>query len=224
MMYGGPHSDVDLEADFEIQTAIQESISRDANDMSSHSQVPAEVNAQISSALLHSADADSGPRVVLLKFSRRPRALGEALLHAPELADCIQALQSHGFQVELQSGAKVFVHPEHYEATLEAIRLGGWTLFPNHVVTEVHLEEVVLGIVKKLRRESGESVHPKGSRVVPLGFATAAAQQDSEVRVARTFIEIRLPTSLYSTSHTGPRPASTTDMDPRKGKKYRGKR
>merc|ERR1719247_3270226 len=120
--------------------------------MDSHSQVPAEVNAQISSALLYcadDADADSGPRVVLLKFSRRPRSLGEALLNAPELADCIQALQSHGFHVELQSGAKVFVHPEHYEATLEAIRLGGWTLFPNHVVTEVHLEEVVLGIVKK---------------------------------------------------------------------------
>merc|ERR1719271_2021141 len=114
-MYAEPHSDVDFEADFETQIAIEESISRDANDMSSHSQVPAEVNAQISSALLHSADADSGPRVVLLKFSRRPRSLSEALLNAPELADCIQALQLHGFHVELQSGAKVFVHPEHYK-------------------------------------------------------------------------------------------------------------
>ena len=71
----------------------------------------------------------------------------------------------------MQSGAKVFVHPKHYEATLEAIRLGGWTPYPNHVVTEVDLEAVVLGVVEKL--PGRESVHPRGSHVVPLGFATA---------------------------------------------------
>jgi len=214
-------SDVDLE-DCETQTAIEESMSRDANRMNSPGQVPAEVNEQISNALLHSAGADSGPRVVLLKFSRRPRSLSDVLLDAPELADCIQALQSQGFCVELQSGAKVFVRPEYYEATLEAIRLGGWTLFPNHVVTEVHLEAVVLGIVEKL--PCRESVHPRGSHVVPLAFATSAAHQESKVNVSRTFIEVRLPTSLRSESHTGPRTASTTDMDPRKGSNHRGKR
>ena len=87
----------------------------------------------------------------------------------------------------MQSGAKVFVHPKHYEATLEAIRLGGWTPYPNHVVTEVNLEAVVLGIVEKL--PGRESVHPRGSHVVPLGFATAAAQEESKVCVNKTFLE-----------------------------------
>lgn len=207
---------------YDIQTAIQESVSSEANHLNSHSQAPAEVNAQISSALLKTADADSGPRVVLLKFSRRPRSFTEALLQAPELADCIEALQSHGFCAELQCGAKIFVRPEHYSATLEAIRLGGWKLFPNHVVTEVYLEQVVLGIVEKLPWRA--SVHPRGSHVVPLGFATSAAEHEGNIQVARTFVQVRLPTSLRSESHSGPRTASTTDMDLRKGSNHRGKR
>merc|ERR1712157_635304 len=63
-------------------------------------------------------DAENGPRVRLLKFSRSPPALGKALLEAPELHAWRQDLKAQGLPVELPSGAKVFVRPETYRPSI----------------------------------------------------------------------------------------------------------
>lgn len=216
-----PLTDTSIE-DCGVQAALENSISQGEQTEKADGEAPQNVNAQISNALLLGADVDAGPRVVILRFSRCPKSLGEALLHAPELVGCAEALKVRGFSVELEKGAKVFVHPELYEATLEAVRLGAWTLCPNHVITEVRLEEVVLRVVNRL--PSRDSVHPKGSQTVPLGFASFAVEHDSEISVTRSFIEVRIPSSLRSASRTGPRTVSTTDMFARKGGNPRGKR
>merc|ERR1712232_1141790 len=83
---------------------------------------------QVSDACIPTRLEELGPRVVLLTLSRRPQALREILLQAPELDGCRAALAEHGFAVELDSGAKAFVRPEHYEAVLSAVRLAGLSL------------------------------------------------------------------------------------------------
>merc|ERR1712100_523341 len=88
------------------------------------SQDAASVNAQLSNALLQQHHAPGTHlKVVLMRFSRSPQTFRKALLEAPELADWRHALESQGHTVELNSGAKVFVKPEHYRAVLEEIRL-----------------------------------------------------------------------------------------------------
>lgn len=193
-----------------VQTAIEASI---ADAASSHD--VAVVNAQIGDALLRSSAADDGAQIVLLKFSRRPAALQKMLLEADELAPCRSALEAQGFSVTLPSGAKMLVQPDHYGPALEAIRLYSLNLHPNHVLVEPNLERMVIGLAKKLCGR--ESVYPKSKDVLPLEFATVTHNEAEQVVISRTFVHIRVPSSLRSESDAAaPRTASTTDADPRK--------
>mmetsp|Transcript_157838 Transcript_157838/g.290831 ORF Transcript_157838/g.290831 Transcript_157838/m.290831 type:complete len:507 (-) Transcript_157838:155-1675(-) len=175
------------------------------------------VNAQLSEALVRSSLATDGPRVLLLKLSRSSEAMRRLLLESEELAHCRAALESQGVAVELASGAKIFVRPEHYVPVHEALRLHSMTLYNDHVIVDVDLEPVVTELVRSLRGRS--NVYPKRTDILPLGFASAAASMNgtTPVVVDRTFINIRVPSSLYTESDpTAPRTASTTDADPRK--------
>jgi len=211
----------ELEATVEdviAQKAIEESIREQSVPGSADA-----VNAQLSAALVHKTHLDSGPRILLLKFSRRPAALRASLTKAPELVACKETLEEHGFSSELPSGAKVFVSWEHYEPALEAVRLAGMKLFPDNVLVDESLEPVVLQLVHQLRGRNW--VHPKDSQVVPLAFPQAALQAEHQIDVSRTFIHVRLPTSLLSPSQTGgERMVSTTDADPRKSVNHRRRR
>jgi len=65
-------------------------------------------------------------------------------MKSPDLEPCSCDLEQHGYTVELDSGAKVFVDPELYEPVLEAIRLGGWVLYPEHVIVNIALESTII--------------------------------------------------------------------------------
>mmetsp|Transcript_42849 Transcript_42849/g.82013 ORF Transcript_42849/g.82013 Transcript_42849/m.82013 type:complete len:896 (+) Transcript_42849:82-2769(+) len=171
------------------------------------------VNAQISDALMRKTPAPSGPKVVLLTFSRDPAALAQTLLQAAELAPFKEALAAEGLDVQLPSGAKIFVRPEHHGPTVEAIRLYGLSLKPKHVVVEAELEQDVLKLVESLRPKK---VYAKTRTIMPLALAELAGNCDYEVDISRTFIDIRVSSSLCSYPDQSHHAASTTQADPRK--------
>merc|ERR1712183_1171592 len=98
------------------------------------------------------------------------------------------------------------VHAHLYDVVLEALRLGSFHLFPEHVIVEPDLEEVVIDLITKVPKR--EKVYSRSASVVPLGLATASTQIDQEVSVSRTFINIRTPSSLLSEGGSGLRTVS----------------
>lgn len=181
-----------------------------------------EANAHVSDALLGTRADELGPKVVLLAFSRSPHAFRMVFQQAPELESCRRALTMYNFALELESGTKMLVRPEHYNPTLEAIRLAGWHLSHQHVFVDVELEKVVIGLLQSL--PGREKVHPRGVASVPLAFASATSSMEADVTISRTFVNIRVPSSMRSSDGTGLCTVSTTDADKRKGKNKRGKK
>jgi len=154
-----------------------------------------------------------------MRFSRSPQAFSNALMHCADLASVRESLKDHGFPVELPSGAKLFVQPDDYCAVLEAVRLGQWVLHPSDIIVDPTLEASVLQVARNLPRdEAGRraKVLPRGSQVVPLNFAAKSVELGSVVYQARTFINIKVPSSS-SQQYT----KSTTDASTRKVKNHR---
>jgi len=164
-------------------------------------------NAQVSNAILRSCFVESS--TVLLEFSRDPKSFHQALLNCTALSDCRTALQEHGYSAELPSQAKIFVPPHLFEPCLEAVRLAGHELKPRHVLVTTDLEGAVMQAVKEPGNPS--KVRCKSRRTVPLGLGTAACDIDAPVVIRRTFIEVRLASSLHSAPSSAPVTASTTD-------------
>eukprot|EP00931_Biecheleriopsis_adriatica_P090684 TRINITY_DN64626_c0_g1_i1.p1 TRINITY_DN64626_c0_g1~~TRINITY_DN64626_c0_g1_i1.p1 ORF type:complete len:875 (-),score=146.94 TRINITY_DN64626_c0_g1_i1:77-2563(-) len=155
-------------------------------------------------------DAEFRQEVVLLKFLRPSGALRDALLSAPKLAECKALLERHSYTAELESGAKVFVSPDHFTPLMEAIRMGKWQLYPEHVFVDPGLEEVVLGVARGLPRSAKVYCHKAGLKrySVPTGFAAEVSgldDPDISVEYQRSFVHVRLPSSLVSNrSYAGP--------------------
>ena len=76
-------------------------------------------------------------------------------------------MEERGFAVELDSGAKVFVRPEHYVPVKEALRLGGWPLHADNVLVDPELEATLLEVLGRLPREAG--VRVRSAATIPLG-------------------------------------------------------
>jgi len=181
-----------------------------------------DLNAAVGEMVLKRQLAKVGIHVLLLKVSRRPGGLREALLASPDLSPCRHALEEHGFAVKLRSGAYVFVRPENYQPTMEAIRLQGRKLYPNNIIADVELEKVVKDVVRSL--PGRDKVYTKrGVEVIPLAFPSAVASSNYRVSVRRTFIDISVPSSLCSAQASGQRTASTTDAEHSKGANPRTK-
>ena len=155
------------------------------------------MNESVSAALLHRT-AETGKKVVQLRFSRRCKALRDVLLESMELAPSRQILEAAGFPVELESGLKVLVKPEHYEALMGVIK--GQTFSSQDVIVEPELESVVLQLVNGLKKK--EKVYPRGSQVIPLGFLLAAKDANLKVSFSKRTINIKVPSSLRSSSAT----------------------
>jgi len=164
-------------------------------------------NSQISEALLWSHSNSTS--VYLLEFSRDPESFDRALLHAEQLQDCQGALRAHGYSALLPSGAKAFLRPEVFVATLDAVRLLSLDLKPRHVLVVAELEETVTRIVKSLDHD--QRVKCKGRTTVPLAFASAALQSSLDVIISRTFVDIKEQNSLHSSATSGMVTVSTTD-------------
>lgn len=171
------------------------------------------VETKASGSMTGGKSVDDGPRVRLLKFSRSPPALGQALLEAIELQALRKDLQANGLSVELPSGAKMFVRPEHYKPAMDAMRLLGIRLYPDHVIVDPDIEGVILGIVMELRGRN--FVYPKQKEVVPIGLVSSAIESGTRLCVSRTFINI--PIQNTSSDSAAQRTASTTDANDRKG-------
>ena len=72
-------------------------------------------------------------------------------------------MEERGFAVELDSGAKVFVRPEHYVPVKEALRLGGWPLHADNVLVDPALEATLLEVLERLPNEAGVRVRSAAS-------------------------------------------------------------
>ena len=94
---------------------------------------------------------DNG-HVVLMKFNKCPKAFLQALMTSPDLVPWQVALAVRGLDGILPSRAKVFVHPEHYEAVMEAIRRSGLRFHADHVIVEPELEGLVTQVVRKIAK------------------------------------------------------------------------
>lgn len=157
-----------------------------------------------------------GPsHVVLLKYTRSPSAFRAELLSAPQLAQCRKALETHGFQVEIESGAKMFVKPEEYRAAVETIRVNRWELYPDHIVVTPDLEQTVMSVVQGLPKKW--RVYFKERTLLPLGFAAASLQIPASALVSNTFINFRVPPTPVPLPADMFKTCSTTDFDPRNG-------
>jgi hypothetical protein len=121
--------------DLSVQLAIEESTRHSYWNSVALEQARG-ANARASEALLRSQTPEPGPRLLCVVFKRRPAAIREAVLDDPAFDSTRSALAQHNFPVELEGGGKVLTKPEHYEAGLEAMRLLGKRLEPNHVLVE----------------------------------------------------------------------------------------
>jgi len=90
------------------------------------------------------------------------------------------------------------VRPEHYVATMEAIRARGVQLHKSNVVVEEDLAEHVADLI----RRAHFGARPVKSEVVPTGYPV-------RFEVERTFINIRVPSSLVSSSCARAKTANT---------------
>jgi len=178
------------------------------------------INAQLSDALLRGR---SVPHVVLLTFSRCPQAFLDALSDSPELVECQRVLKMHNLHAHVGSptrfGPQVFVYPENYQPLEEALRLSGFPLSGFrcwHVFADAVFADLVTNIATQLPKR--HKIYPRGSSIVPLGFAASVLESSCEASVFKTFIDIHVPSSLCSSANKGSaQTASTTEADFRKG-------
>ncbi|CAE8737343.1 unnamed protein product [Polarella glacialis] len=216
-------------ADPATQSAILESITEAASvePRAGSSSSPLAVNSMVSDALLRSRpEEELGTcvrKVVLLKFSRCDQRFQRALLQRPELEPVRKALDKQGFDVVLPSKAKAFVHPENYEAVLEAIARDKLVLYADHVLVEPELENMVKDVVKGIAKPKAET-----RAFIELSGASSGAQAEKEhqptagtadadvssllnwpLEVERTFIHFKVPSSLFTPSEFAARSFKT---------------
>jgi hypothetical protein len=175
-----------------------------------------DINAQVSDAVLRSRAPDRF--VLLTTFTRDPRALDDAIVRSPEIAEWRQALQAHGYNWKLPCGTKVLVWPQDFEPVLWTIRESGHVFRAKHVFVDPALSDTVIGVVNRIPK--AEKIYPKGTVTVPLNLAAIAAGSEYKVSVLKTFVDV----SRTSSSSGALRTVSTTDADARKGKNHRAGR
>jgi len=171
--------------------------------------------------------------VVLMTFSRSPECLRQALHTCLDLGDCRMLLHQAGKAAELPSGAKIFVPPDRYDATLDALRdrdLKAW-----HVVAATEYEQLVKDVVHSLPKKfkvyfrTAESLSLGSDEHLPYvpprdvdgrSLPVVPTDDDFTIIVSRTFITIDVPSSLWSKSF-GRHTNSTRGVDGRGGKNPR---
>merc|ERR1712232_12026 len=186
---GAPISSLVLSHDeLHEQAVIAESLRHTCAPGAIHTTAPA-VNAQVSDALLRTRSIETGPKVVILKYRRVPKAFKEALASSPLLAPRREALEAHSFAAVFEKGAHIFVKPEHYIATTSAIHANGMQLYSSHVVVESELADHVDALAKSVH----EKAYPCGSTTLSIGYPV-------NFDVQRTFISVAVGSSLLSSS------------------------
>lgn len=196
----------------------------------SPSQVPSE-NSERQPDHLESSDGEDPcmvSAVSLWSFSRSPASFRQVLHMCPRLASCVQLLEDNGYPSELKSGAKLFVHPEQYEAVTQAIK--DYDLRASHIIVAQDLEDSVTAAIQSLPKK--HKVYFRDAQDLHLDHAKESLDADNtapdcdqepldpnvvttagicvQVIVKRTFIHLELPSSMLSRS-CGNRTNSTTN-------------
>jgi len=162
-----------------------------------------------------SQDSDED-KVVLLRFSRSPACLFQALESCPMLRECHQMLVDAGCSKQHPTGAKIFVHPWQFEPVTEA--LGSFNIKAGEIVAASEFEARIQQIAESLPKK--HKVYFRGSESIELletGSSSSSSEEimlekslSDEIIVERTFITIKeKPSSLFSRS-LGPKANSTT--------------
>jgi len=161
-------------------------------------------NAEVLAAHACNGIHEDGPKVAVMKFSRFPAEFKQVVETCPQIELYGQALKAHKFKTVLDNGAKVFVRPEHYIATMNAITtMEAGKLFSSHMVVE---PELVVHLTSLAKNVPGGKVRRRDEhcKVVSLGYPY-------RFNVKWTFLDIP------NIKNAGPKTASTTDVDPRRG-------
>merc|ERR1712050_795915 len=176
-----------------MQLAIEDSTKTRVVAASALSPELADVNAQVSDALLR---CQKGLHVVLHTLSRFPRALMNRFQQNPALSACLHDMEENGLSCQVNQdgrlGPFVFVRPEHHGPLEEALRSLGFELaaFRHwHVFADEELSPIISKIVKALPKK--EKVYPRSTSVVPLSFAAEVLENRLDACMLKTFIDIK---------------------------------
>lgn len=163
----------------------------------------------VADSLDDSQDAQASDRrsvalseVFVLTYKRSPKEFRNALLMAPQLAECRQALEAVNLSSTLAGGAKVFVQPPLYQSVVNALRRRRLNLKARHVIC------------------AGEFLQSLKDATMPIGKGVEITSEDpfwefDPQRTSNTFIELEIPSSLRSEPNSDPSAKSTTDGNPR---------
>mmetsp|Transcript_38022 Transcript_38022/g.75384 ORF Transcript_38022/g.75384 Transcript_38022/m.75384 type:complete len:138 (+) Transcript_38022:815-1228(+) len=120
----------------------------------------------------------------------------------------ISELQKKSFC--LPSGAKAFVHPEQYDAALKEAEFK-YRLIAQHVLASLDYEPVVQSVIRAIPANRKIGV-PRRKSAIPLGCASEAASLGINFKIERTFIHVKIPSSLRSSSSGQACVASSTEV------------
>jgi len=110
-----------------------------------------EINSSVIDAVPRTGFPTAVSDVYLLEYSRSPKSFRDCLLCSLSLEPCRKALKLSGFDVELASGAKMFLHPWQVKSVLQA--LSSVDLKPRHVIAHADFESAIEHALKSLRSQ-----------------------------------------------------------------------
>eukprot|EP00929_Paragymnodinium_shiwhaense_P084705 TRINITY_DN45317_c0_g2_i1.p1 TRINITY_DN45317_c0_g2~~TRINITY_DN45317_c0_g2_i1.p1 ORF type:complete len:701 (+),score=101.20 TRINITY_DN45317_c0_g2_i1:101-2203(+) len=170
-------------------------------------------NAQSARIVLFSASqppASEMIQLINLKFARSPEALRRALMEGEELRTCRDKMQAAGFDITLDSGAKVFVKPEQYEPLGQKIKEVGVVLYSSNVIiSKEFLPRLTQAVQRVPSRSVGKQARQQGLTItapmstphdldVEVSESVKSMEQSVGFAVKHTFINIVVPSSLCS--------------------------
>merc|ERR1712087_449621 len=185
-----------------------------------------------------SATSDATFPIHHYTFTRTPREFHNVLMEGEDLRPCREALHAAGYDPQLESGVKAFVHPWQYEPFMrhlnELVESQTLSLVPKHVFVAPDFQDPLLSAVRNLSSKLRVKAKPAGELRVscedaitmPAMAESAPSFEDAdacddlalfeqELSVKNTFIHVKVPSSLYSDRSQRCRTASSTDANPR---------
>jgi len=150
-------------------------------------------NAEVCQSLLRHKLSDV---VYLMEYTRDPASFHQALDESTILSGCQRKLEEHGCvqDEKLLGGARVYVHPEQFQAVLAYIRFEKHVLHPRHVFVAPDLSSHLADCIRQIRCR--EKVKCKSRNTVPLSFLEVARNAEFPVMKLNTFIAVRTPSSM----------------------------
>ena len=123
----------------------------------------------------------------LLEFKRSPEAYRLCLANEPTLAACRRCLYAAGYNTQLDTRAKVFLHPDHWPSVLDYLAKGVHSLRrPNdlqfrHVITDEEHCKALLSALAALPRSENINVKEQASFCVDVPCKPACESLQPEL-------------------------------------------